>query len=420
MSAAIVTYRTATHFRDGYSIFDLLKGTKFVATAPTLGQSSVVGGPVVNPNDLEVLEKVNRAFADITEAVVPSVVSIDTKKTVNVRRFVPQDPFGMFGYTQTEPTERPAGLGSGAIVSEEGHIITNHHVISGADQIEITTNDGSVYEAELIGSDLIADVAVLKILQPDNQPPVKFKPLPFGDSDKVRVGEMALAIGNPFGLSETVTRGIISAKQRQLNDGANEYFQVDAVINPGNSGGPLVNIYGELIGVNVAIFTGQQNVRVWQGIGLSIPSNEAREIFDAIANDKPLARGYLGLGLDTVPYQYLRAWGLKSPGALVRNVTPDSPAQRAGIRQGDVVIGIDKKALKSPQDFLNRIRRKKGGETSEMQVVRQGRQMALSATFGSKADKNTFQIRKVSGQGITDSLGIQVQNINRQQRDAMG
>ncbi|MDF1755600.1 MAG: trypsin-like peptidase domain-containing protein [Verrucomicrobiales bacterium] len=411
-------YRAATNWREGYSIFDLAKGTKLTATVPTLGQSSLHKGPVVNPNDLQVLETVNRAFADITEAVVPSVVSIDTKKTV--RTVIPQGPFGIYGYTQGELTERPAGLGSGSIVSEEGHVVTNHHVVAAADQIEITTHDGSVYGAELIGSDLIADVAVLKIIQPADAPPVKFKPLPFGDSDQVRVGEMALAIGNPFGLSETVTRGIISAKQRQLTDSANEYFQVDAVINPGNSGGPLVNIYGELIGVNVAIFTGQQNVKVWQGIGLSIPSNEAREIYDAIANDKPLERGYLGVGLENVPPEYARALRLKSRGALVRQVSPNSPAQQAGMERGDIVISFDKKPVNSPEDFITRIRRKRSGESADLEIIRQGKEITLSPSFASKADKNTFQIRKVSGQTITESLGIHVQNINSQQRDALG
>ncbi|MDF1815221.1 MAG: trypsin-like peptidase domain-containing protein [Verrucomicrobiales bacterium] len=417
---AVFLYRVVSNTPGQYTIYDLVKGTKLTATSPALGQSGFYQGPVVDPNDLEVLTKVNRALADITEAVVPSVVSIDTKKTVNVRRVVPTGPFGMFGYYQNQPTERSAGLGSGAIVSEEGHIVTNHHVVATADQIQVTLNDGSIFEAELIGSDPIVDVAILKIVQPEGVAPLKFNPLPFGDSDQVRVGEMALAIGNPFGLSETVTRGIISAKQRQLTDSANEYFQVDAVINPGNSGGPLVNIRGELIGVNVAIFTGQQNVKVWQGIGLSIPSNEAREIYEAIANDRPLERGYLGVGLDNVPMQYMQAYRMKTPGALVLEVTPNSPAESAGMQRGDIVIGFDKKAITSPQDFIGRIRRKKSGETADLKILRQGEEITLTPEFVAKADKNTFQIRKVSGQNITESLGIQVQDINRQQRDALG
>jgi serine protease Do len=416
---AVFLYRLTMDSSKTYDIFDLISGRKFVATAPLLGQSSTPRVKV-DPNDLEVLTSVNQAMADLTASVVPSVVSIDTKKTVNVPHRIQTDPFGFGGYLQYKPTERPAGLGSGAIVSEEGHIITNHHVIASADEIQVTCHGGSQFEAEVVGSDPIADIAVLKIKQPDEAEPVKFQALPFGDSDVVRVGEMALAIGNPFGLNETVTRGIISAKQRQLDDSASEYFQVDAVINPGNSGGPLVNIKGELIGVNVAIFTGQENVKVWQGIGLSIPSNEAREIYEAIAHDQPLERGFLGVELDTVPENAVRAYRLTTRGALIRSVAAKSPAEAAGLKRGDIVTGFDGKNIHSPQDFIIRSRKKRTGDTADLKVIRQGREIMLQAQFASKSASSTFKIKKISGQKITESIGIQVADITEQQRDALG
>lgn len=422
---ALIIYRGLTINSQGYDIFDLLAGRPFVASASSLGQSQPVlrGEPVMDINDFRVLSKVNTALADLSEAVVPSVVSIDTKTTVNVRRTYSSDPFGFFLYQRNQKLEKP-GLGSGAIVSEDGFIVTNHHVVTGVDEIQVTTHDGGKFEAEWIGSDPNADIAVLKIVQPIKEgDPIKFKPLPFGDSDKVRVGEMVLAIGNPFGLSETVTRGIISAKQRQVSDSANEYFQVDAVINPGNSGGPLVNIRGEIIGVNVAIFTGQQNVKVWQGIGLAVPGNEAKEIYNAIAFNRELARGYIGVELDDIPQQYLRLMNIDDgKAALVASVVEDSPAERVGLQAGDVILEFDGKKIADAQDLLNRILRKKRGDRAEIKLLRRGTEMVMKPEFVSKSGKNTLELKRSiseNGKAIADALGIKVSNLSPQQRQAM-
>ena len=415
---AAFVLRMASHPGTEYDIFDLIKGKKLegrtAVAFPVLGQSgsASVRGKQINVNDFEVLTKVNSALADLTEAVVPSVVSIDTTTTVNVQRVIPTDPYGLFGYRQNQQYEKP-GLGSGAIVSEEGHIVTNNHVVAGVDAIQVTTHDGGKFRAELIGSDPNADIAILKIVKPKGSESLRFRPLPFGDSDRVRVGEMALAIGNPFGLSETVTRGIISAKQRQLSDGANEYFQVDAVINPGNSGGPLVNIRGEIIGVNVAIFTGQQDVKVWQGIGLAIPSNEAREIFDAIVHNRPLERGFLGVGLADLR---------NHNGALVIDVAEGSPAEAAGIRKNDVIFGFEGKKIKGAEDLISRIRRKKRGESVPIKIIREGVEVVLEPEFVSKSDTNSLKLSsniKENGQSIAQALGIKVQDLTDQYRRAL-
>ncbi len=412
-----------------YDIFDLLKRRPLTAVigteSPLVAQGETSPLPRAVPLDLNnagILADVNSALADLTEAVVPSVVSIDTTTNVNVTRVVPTDPFGFFGYRQNESYQSP-GLGSGVIVTEQGHIVTNHHVVAGVDKIRVTLHDGSQYDAEWIGSDPNVDVAVLQLKAPEGGQLPKLSPLVFGNSDAVRVGEMVLAVGNPFGLSETVTQGIVSAKQRELSDGANEYFQVDAVINPGNSGGPLVNVKGEIIGINVAIFAGQQDVRVWQGVGLAIPSNEVREVFEAIALKRPLIRGYIGLEVGNITRNYAIALGLNSTqGALITNVVKDSPAEEAGLKPGDAIVKFDGKPAKSAEEILTRIRAKKAGEVAQLSVIRKGQPMEAAVQAIAKSDTNTLKLKSditSNGQTIAEALGISVGNLTAAQRTAL-
>ncbi|MDA7921575.1 trypsin-like peptidase domain-containing protein [Verrucomicrobiales bacterium] len=431
LCAAGFSYLALIDQESRYDIFDLLRGRTLTAVigvgTPVLAQSSpdkpLLRAVPLKLNDTRVLEEVNLALSDLTDAVVPSVVSIDTTTSVNVSRVVPADPFGFFGYRQNQKYDSP-GLGSGVIVTEQGHIVTNHHVVAGVDAIKVKTHDGSVYDAEWVGSDPNVDVAVLQLKAPEGATLPKFRPLGFADSDTVRVGEMVLAVGNPFGLSESVTRGIISAKQRELSDGSNEYFQVDAVINPGNSGGPLVNVKGEIIGINVAIFTGQQDVRVWQGIGLAIPSNEVREVFEAIALGKPLIRGYLGLDVGNITRNYAIALGLNSTqGALITNIVKGSPAEEAGLKPGDAILKFDEKAVKTAEDALSRIRNMKSGEVGTITVIRKGEALETSVKAIAKSDTNTLKLRSdisATGQSIAEALGISVTNLTSQQRVALG
>jgi len=414
-----------------YDVFDLVQRrplTAVIGDEPVVAQAGSGEKPLpravpLDLNDSEVLERVDNALAGLTQAVVPSVVSIDTTTNVNVTRVVPADPFGFFGYRQNERHQEP-GLGSGVIVTREGHIVTNHHVVAGVDEIRVTAHDGSQYPAEWVGSDPVVDVAVLKIEPPKDGELPDFRPLAFGDSDEVRVGEMVLAVGNPFGLSETVTRGIISAKQRELSDGSNEYFQVDAVINPGNSGGPLVNSQGHIIGINVAIFTGQRDVRVWQGIGLAIPANEVKEVFEAIVLGQPLIRGYLGVELENISRNYAIALGLGSTkGALITNVVKGSPAEKAGLKPGDVIVRFDGKKAQSAEDALARIRSKKSGETAKLDIIRKGEPLEIEAEIMAKSDTNTLKLRSDiarNGQSIADALGIEVENLTPELRSSLG
>lgn len=410
-----------------YDIFDLLERRPL--TAQVLGQTEVVRpkpklrAKPLDLNNADLLDQVNRSLADLSDAVVPSVVSIDTTTNVDVARFVPTDPFGFSGYRKNERYQAP-GLGSGVIVTEDGYIVTNHHVVAGVDKISVTLHGGAKYEADWVGSDPHTDIAVLRIKAPEGGTLPKLQPLVFGDSNKVRVGEMVMAVGNPFGLSETVTRGIVSAKQRQLSDGTNEYFQVDAVINPGNSGGPLVNVHGEIIGINVAIFTGQQDVKVWQGIGLAIPANEARAVFEAIVYGKPLIRGYLGISLTDLNRNDAIALGLSSTkGALITNVEKGSPAELAGLKPGDVIVKFDGNETLNTEETYSRIRKKKKNEAAGITVARKGQLIQLTAYAMSKSDTNTLKLKSditASGQSIADALGIVVRDLTRKERRAFG
>lgn len=425
LSIALAVLWTVTRGQDRYTFFDLLAGKKVIAGQLPLpvaqaAQPSATVRPIqAKPIDLnapEILQQVNDAMSQLAAGVVPSVVTVDTIKRVDVSEMVPVDPFGFFGYQRRDRSYSSPGLGSGVIVSGDGYVLTNHHVIAGVDEIQITTHDGEKFPAEWIGSDQKRDVAVLKIRTEDKR---MFPSLALGDSGKVRVGEMVMAIGNPFGLSETVTSGIISAKQRRLSDGENEYFQVDAVINPGNSGGPLVNARGEVIGLNVAIFTGQQDVHVWQGIGLAIPANEAREVYEAIAHGKPLLRGYLGIEVADLSPVIVRRIGLTSGGVLVRQVAEKSPAAVAGIKAGDIVLSFDGRPIQTAEEVLDRIRSKKAGEAAKLEVYRNGTKSVIEATAALQPDSTTLELHSnivQSGQALVKEMGLAVRNLSAQER----
>ena len=289
-------------------------------------------------------------MTQLVESVVPSVVSITTSRRVRLPTIV--DPFEQF-FGQLHPGEAPKervqnSLGSGVIVSKEGHILTNNHVITNVDEIKIQLNDGRVFPAEIIGTDDRSDIAVLKIEASD------LKPLPLGNSDKVKVGQLVFAIGNPFGLDESVSMGIISAKgRRAADDSAREFFQTDTAINPGNSGGPLVDVRGEIIGINSSIYSGSGG---WQGIGFAIPSNTASGVLQSLLKYGRVIRGYLGVGIQQLTPELARQFGRKEKtGALVTQVTFGSPAEKGGIQVGDIILKFNGVEIKNIQEFRNRV-----------------------------------------------------------------
>ncbi len=282
-------------------------------------------GPRIDPKDVQVLTALDAEYTRLVAAVVPSVVSITSSRTAQV-----QDPFELF-FGQRPPRGQQA-MGSGVIVSKEGHVLTNHHVVTGMEKIEVQLTDGRRVPAQVIGTDEVTDIAVLKIAAPN------IVPLALGDSDVVRVGQMVFAVGNPFGLQETVTRGIVSAKgRRAIADSGVEFLQTDAAVNQGNSGGPLINLRGEIIGINSAIFSTSRE-GAWLGISFAIPSNVARRALESVLKTGRIVRGYLGVAMGNLTPEIVRQLGLPDAnGALVLGVLPGSPAERAGLREGDVI-----------------------------------------------------------------------------------
>ena len=324
--------------------------------------------PPLDVGNVELLSRLNDEYAQLTRAVVPSVVSIDT---VGVRTQRLADFWGRI-YERRMPTQ---GQGSGVIVSEEGHIVTNHHVVAGQQKFRITLHGGKTYGARLIGEDRLLDIAVLKI--EDKGP---FQPLKLGDSSQVQVGQLVFAVGNPFGLGETVTQGIISAKERSISDNQRDLFQTDAAINPGNSGGPLVNLRGEIIGINVAIFSPDRQNPGFQGVGFSIPSNDVRDAIEQILERGRPIRGFLGVQMHDLDLS-LRSqldYGGES-GALVAAVVPGSPAEMAGLQQWDVILALDGKSIQSANQLFSIIKSSRVGETVMIEVWRGGEVLKIQA-----------------------------------------
>src|ERR1700692_2630782 len=329
--------------------------------------------PSLDLNSVDVLQRLDEEYTKVANAVVPSVVSITTTKTVSRR--MPVDPLELFfgrRFSDESPQQNVTPLGSGVIVSKEGHIVTNNHVLNGTDDVTVQLSDGRQSRAKIVGTDGQIDLAVLKI---DLE---NLTPLPIGDSDKVRVGQIVMAIGNPFGLDESVSQGIISAKDRRaMNDRQLEFCQTDTAINPGNSGGPLVNIRGEVIGINTAIYSESGGN---QGIGFAIPSNVVRPAMNSIISKGRVIRGYLGVGIQPVTPDIAEQFKLNSArGALVTDVTPGSPAEKAGIIRGDVIRKVNGYEVKDTVALVNRIAESDIGSNLTIDLVRDGESKTVMA-----------------------------------------
>jgi len=358
--------------------------------------------------EVELLSRLNNEYARLTEAVVPSVVSIDT---TGVRS---EQLLDIWGGTRMRsyPTQ---GQGSGVIVTREGHVMTNHHVIAGQQKIQVTLHGGKTYPARLIGEDTLLDIAVLKIDSNEI-----FTPLKLGDSSQAKVGQIVLAVGNPFGLGETVTQGIISAKERSLSDNQRDLLQTDAAINPGNSGGPLVNLRGEIIGINVAIFSRDRVNPGFQGVGFSIPSNDVKDaLFQILERGRPI-RGFLGVEMRDLDPRVRAMLGYsEGSGAAVTAVAPESPAEAAGLQPGDIVREVNGEKIISSGQLLALVQRARVGGVMGLQVWRNGEIVGLDATIAeSGAAKASAPGSETQGRGhgpdqVLKALGIQVRDLSR-------
>ncbi len=367
--------------QEGYGLLDFVRGTP-----PQEEKGGAAPPPAkLDLEDVKILSAMNDEFAKLSAAVLPSVVSVTTK-TVRRGQTAWHPFFGVVsGRAQIIP-----GLGSGAIISKQGLVITNYHVIADVSEVIVTTNDNKQYPARVLGAHKERDIALLKIDSKNND----FPALNFANSDEARVGQLVFAVGNPFGLSGTVTQGIISARDRHLSDSQLDYLQTDTVINPGNSGGPLVNIRGQIIGINVAIYRGDENVRAWQGVGLAVPANDAKMVVDAIRNQTKggaqtvAGMGYLGLELNAEPVRVEAGLGgvAATLGAYITDLDPQSPALSSGLAVGDVVTAINGRAFRTPRELLQIIQSMEPGAQVALTVLRGGQQMEVNTLIGRRPD----------------------------------
>ena len=361
------------------------------------------------------------SFADLAEKLMPSVVNISTTQTVKTAakpfpfKFPPGSPFGeMFkDFENKQPTERKASsLGSGFIIKDDGTVITNNHVIANAEDILVRVGEKE-YKARVIGADPYMDVAVLKMETKD-----KFKPVKFGDSDLARVGDWAVAIGNPFGLGGTVTAGIISARNRDINlTRYDDFIQTDASINQGNSGGPLFNLKGEVIGINTAIIAPGQSGSI--GIGFAIPANAASNVIDQLIEFGETKRGWLGVRIQEVTKEIAEVEKLKNPeGALVASVSEDSPAEKAGIKAGDIILEFDGKKVDTMRTLPKLVAQTKVGKKVILQIWRNQKLISKKVLLGRLESSTEFKEEKKpepdkSEYKKIDSLKISVRDLNK-------
>ncbi len=333
--------------------------------------------PTVDSKEVASLASLSNERRKLVAGVIPSVVSVKTTKRLQQRRQYGLDPFDFFrgNFRQYRGPQEEAtvqnSLGSGVIVTNEGHIITNNHVVDQVDDIEVQLSDGRTRKARLIGADAKLDLAVLKMDEPG------VKPLPLGDSDAVQAGDFVLAVGNPFGFEETVTDGIISSKGRPNRvDGFGDYLQTDAAINPGNSGGPLINLKGEVIGINTAIISRSGGS---QGIGFAIPSNTVRMALESLLKHGRIIRGYLGIETNA-PSQRLGSGAAPNDnGVLVVAVMPDSPAAAAQMRPGDLIQKFDGHAVHNIIELQRLVSQVVLNTKVPLEVKRAGQPLTLSA-----------------------------------------
>ncbi len=382
-------------------------------TANALSSQSV---PLGSNIFVEIAKKQNPAVVNISIKGKKPSAPMRSPRRPNDKNF--KDPFQdfydrFFGDRNRRPRR---GMGSGFIINKEGLILTNNHVVEGADEIVVVVEDGDheekEYNAKIIGTDSKTDIALIQILA-EQREQKEFPFLKLGNSDVLEVGEWVVAIGNPFGLSHTVTVGVVSAKDRSIGAGPyDEYIQTDASINPGNSGGPLMNIKGEVIGINTAIISGNSGGNV--GIGFAIPINVVKSILSQLKDKGEVTRGWLGVMVQKITPELAESFNLSGKdGALVGDVIPNGPAEKSGIKSGDVIIKFDGKEVKTMEVLPKIVAATPPGKKVPVEVIRDGKTQVVDVTLDVLKDENL----KVAA--AKDPLGIQVQEITEELRQSL-
>ncbi len=353
---------------------------------------------------------------DVVKQVKDCVVNISIRKkaTHQIPRFGgrfgrgPSDDFFERFFQGQRPQQERRSLGSGFVINEQGNILTNRHVIAGADEVTVHTSQEKKYTAKVVGEDEKTDIAVLK---------VEAKNLPYctlGNSDQVEVGQWAMAMGNPFGLDSTVTVGIVSAKGRVIGAGPyDDFIQTDASINPGNSGGPLFDLYGRVIGINTAI------VASGQGIGFAIPINMAKDLTPQLIKEGKVTRGWLGVGIQDMTEELAKSFDLKEKqGGLVASVFPNSPASKAGVQAGDIILKFNGKAIKESHNLPAEVARTKIGSTVPIEVLRNGQRKTLQVKIAQRDDQDVAA--QASAAGGNAGLGVEVRSLTPEEKRELG
>lgn len=389
-----------TFFLSGLLVASEMQWTGTVHAANDQSSAQITAGVPTRPD----------SFAGLAKALSPTVVNVKVTKIQQVKGWQwPMDQEGPFGelfkrffkeMPQAPEQFKQQGSGSGVIISKDGYILTNNHVVENAQEVTVTLGNQEEYKAEVVGSDAKTDLAVLKI-----KPKETLQAATLGDSDALQVGDWVLAIGNPFGLNHTVTAGIVSAKGRIIGAGPYDNFiQTDAPINPGNSGGPLFDMHGDIVGINTAIIPNGQ------GIGFAMPANTAQPLIPQLISKGTVTRGYLGVNIQTITPELAQALKLQDRhGALVSDVVPNSPADQAGIQRGDVMVNFNDKAVENSHDLAAMVAATPVGRTVPVSIRRQGKQQTLSLTVG-KFPANTDEEQEAS-QPTQGKLGLQLQDV---------
>ena len=402
----------------GFALFVAAGLIVFVAAESNPGSTSLKIGPI-DPAIVAPAEQLSQAFNMVANHVRPAVVSVYSEKNITLTQPQFAFPFGddflrrFFGGRMPQapqPREyhgQQRGMGSGMILDKQGHILTNYHVVSDVDDIKVRLADGQTFEAEIVGTDAKTDVAVIRIKGrvPENLPVIAL-----GDSDALRVGNLVLAIGAPFGLLHTVTAGIISATGRS-NVGIVDYedfLQTDAAINPGNSGGPLVNMRGEVIGMNSAIATG---IGQFAGVGFAIPSNLIKTMLPKLIKGEKIVRGQLGVIIQDLSPALAKQFDLsEAKGVLVSQVNKDSAAEKAGLKTGDVIVHFDGQAVTDVRQLRNLVASTQPGTRVKIDILRNGKAETLTATIGTQAEETSAEPSEAGANELA-KLGLTVQTL---------